>query len=232
MNQALERRPSSSTRTRTATVGSSSIEMDATRRGRGAPRRGRLPLASSRSSASQSPRSPGSLNAQGAGTLRQAIVRGCGHDNQAGATSARRAERRWPSEDETTATPRFAIEDRRGARRRAGGVLDELAGGLGRAGRPARARTPGAASARRDTTTVGRHPDSDIFLDDITVSRRHADDRPRTDGYEVSDAGSLNGTYVDHERIETARCGTATSCRSAGSCSRSGARRPRGDDVA
>jgi pSer/pThr/pTyr-binding forkhead associated (FHA) protein len=51
---------------------------------------------------------------------------------------------------------------------------------------------------------VGRHPDSDIFLDDITVSRRHAVIRHDRDGYEVSDAGSLNGTYVNHERIETA----------------------------
>jgi len=59
-------------------------------------------------------------------------------------------------------------------------------------------------SLERDTTTVGRHPDSDIFLDDITVSRRHAVVRHDRDGYEVSDAGSLNGTYVNHERVETA----------------------------
>jgi pSer/pThr/pTyr-binding forkhead associated (FHA) protein len=58
-------------------------------------------------------------------------------------------------------------------------------------------------SLERDTTNVGRHPDSDIFLDDITVSRRHAVIRHDRDGYEVSDAGSLNGTYVNHERIET-----------------------------
>src|SRR5918994_2366923 len=54
-----------------------------------------------------------------------------------------------------------------------------------------------------DSTTIGRHPDSDIFLDDITVSRRHAVIRHDRDGYEVSDAGSLNGTYVNHERVET-----------------------------
>jgi pSer/pThr/pTyr-binding forkhead associated (FHA) protein len=55
-----------------------------------------------------------------------------------------------------------------------------------------------------DITTAGRHPDSDIFLDDITVSRRHATVKRGEGGYEVSDAGSLNGTYVDHQRVDTA----------------------------
>lgn len=51
-------------------------------------------------------------------------------------------------------------------------------------------------------TTAGRHPDSDIFLDDITVSRRHAEVRSDGDGFSVRDVGSLNGTYVNRERIE------------------------------
>jgi hypothetical protein len=51
---------------------------------------------------------------------------------------------------------------------------------------------------------AGRHPDSVIFLDDITVSRRHAVVTRTDDHFEVSDAGSLNGTYVNHERVETA----------------------------
>jgi pSer/pThr/pTyr-binding forkhead associated (FHA) protein len=55
------------------------------------------------------------------------------------------------------------------------------------------------------TTTAGRHPDSDIFLDDITVSRRHAEISRDGDTYRVSDAGSLNGTYVNRERIEEAQ---------------------------
>ena len=54
------------------------------------------------------------------------------------------------------------------------------------------------------TTTAGRHPDSDIFLDDITVSRRHAEIVRAGDDYRVRDAGSLNGTYVNRERIEEA----------------------------
>ena len=54
-----------------------------------------------------------------------------------------------------------------------------------------------------DLTTVGRHPESDIFLDDITVSRRHVEFYRRGGGvFTVRDVGSLNGTYVNRERIE------------------------------
>lgn len=54
------------------------------------------------------------------------------------------------------------------------------------------------------TTTIGRHPDSDIFLDDVTVSRRHAEVRLVDGRFTVTDAGSLNGTYLNRERIEEA----------------------------
>nr|WP_245827896.1 FHA domain-containing protein [Sinomonas mesophila] len=53
-----------------------------------------------------------------------------------------------------------------------------------------------------DVTTAGRHPDADIFLDDVTVSRRHAEFRRAGTGFEVVDAGSLNGTYVNHDRVD------------------------------
>jgi pSer/pThr/pTyr-binding forkhead associated (FHA) protein len=52
--------------------------------------------------------------------------------------------------------------------------------------------------------TIGRHPQSDIFLDDITVSRRHAEVRHRDGGYWAHDVGSLNGTYVNRRSIEDA----------------------------
>jgi pSer/pThr/pTyr-binding forkhead associated (FHA) protein len=55
-----------------------------------------------------------------------------------------------------------------------------------------------------DLTLVGRHPDSDIFLDDVTVSRRHAEFYRQGDRFTVRDVGSLNGTYVNRERIEEA----------------------------
>ena len=54
----------------------------------------------------------------------------------------------------------------------------------------------------RDKITAGRHPESDIFLDDVTVSRRHAEFRRTAEGFEVADIGSLNGTYVNREPIE------------------------------
>jgi pSer/pThr/pTyr-binding forkhead associated (FHA) protein len=53
-----------------------------------------------------------------------------------------------------------------------------------------------------DVVTAGRHPDSEIFLDDVTVSRRHAEFRRGPEGYRVSDVGSLNGTYVNRDRID------------------------------
>jgi pSer/pThr/pTyr-binding forkhead associated (FHA) protein len=53
-----------------------------------------------------------------------------------------------------------------------------------------------------DVVTAGRHPDSEIFLDDVTVSRRHAEFRRGPEGYRVNDVGSLNGTYVNRDRID------------------------------
>ena len=55
-----------------------------------------------------------------------------------------------------------------------------------------------------DVTTVGRSPDSDIFLDDVTVSRRHAEFVRSAQGFLVRDVGSLNGTYVDRNLIQEA----------------------------
>jgi len=55
-----------------------------------------------------------------------------------------------------------------------------------------------------DLTTAGRHPESDIFLDDVTVSRRHVEFYRRGASFTVRDVGSLNGTYVNRERIEEA----------------------------
>ena len=55
-----------------------------------------------------------------------------------------------------------------------------------------------------DVTTAGRHPESDIFLDDVTVSRRHAEFVRTADGFSVRDVGSLNGTYVNRDRIDEA----------------------------
>jgi len=127
----------------------------------------------------------------------------CGHDNEAGANCCSSCGAPLAStEDETTAS--LAIEDRHELDDEMGALLAELPAGMGVV---VVRRGPNAGSRfllDRETTTVGRHPDSDIFLDDITVSRRHAVIRRDHGAYEISDAGSLNGTYVNHERVETA----------------------------
>ncbi|MGH3993907.1 MAG: glycogen accumulation regulator GarA [Pseudonocardiaceae bacterium] len=56
----------------------------------------------------------------------------------------------------------------------------------------------------QSTTSAGRHPESDIFLDDVTVSRRHAEFRREGGEFVVVDVGSLNGTYVNREPVDTA----------------------------
>jgi pSer/pThr/pTyr-binding forkhead associated (FHA) protein len=66
-------------------------------------------------------------------------------------------------------------------------------------------RGPNAGSTfllENELTTTGRRPDSDVFLDDVTVSRRHARIERRSGSFFVQDDGSLNGTYVNGERVE------------------------------
>ncbi len=53
-----------------------------------------------------------------------------------------------------------------------------------------------------DLTTTGRSPESDVFLDDVSVSRKHAEIRRQPDGFYIHDLGSMNGTYVNRERVE------------------------------
>jgi pSer/pThr/pTyr-binding forkhead associated (FHA) protein len=68
-------------------------------------------------------------------------------------------------------------------------------------------RGPGAGSRYlldTDLSTVGRHPESDIFLDDITVSRRHVEFRRADESFRVHDVGSLNGTYLNGDRVDDA----------------------------
>jgi len=55
-----------------------------------------------------------------------------------------------------------------------------------------------------DVTTVGRHPEADIFFDDVTVSRRHAEITRTGSVFEIVDQRSLNGTYANGERVDRA----------------------------
>ncbi len=127
----------------------------------------------------------------------------CGHRNPAGANfcSSCGALIGHDGGEETTIT--FAPVDSTGE------VLEEeltvTLGDLDTTAMLVVKRGPNAGSKfalEREVTGAGRHPDSDIFLDDITVSRRHAEVIRRPTGYTVRDAGSLNGTYLNRERID------------------------------
>ena len=103
------------------------------------------------------------------------------------------------SSDETTA--QYQIDDETGELRpvdpeaaAAGGVLVIRAGG-GRAGE--------TFELSGDRIAIGRSPDADVFLDDVTVSRNHALLVRRRDGLYLDDLGSLNGSYVNRHRIES-----------------------------
>jgi len=130
----------------------------------------------------------------------------CGHRNSSGARfcSSCGAVLEAESGEETTIT--FAPVDATGE------VLDEeVAVAIGELGESTAMvvvkRGPNAGSKfvlENEVTRAGRHPDSDIFLDDITVSRRHAEIHRGADSYSVRDAGSLNGTYLNRERIDDA----------------------------
>jgi pSer/pThr/pTyr-binding forkhead associated (FHA) protein len=80
---------------------------------------------------------------------------------------------------------------------RAEGAALVIRSGGGRAGE--------AFSVTSDRVTIGRSPEAEIFLDDVTVSRNHALLVRRRDGLYIDDLGSLNGTYVNRRRIDSHR---------------------------
>ena len=79
----------------------------------------------------------------------------------------------------------------------AGGAALVIRAGGGRAGE--------SFPVEGDRVSVGRRPDSDVFLDDVTVSRDHALIVRRGSDYYLDDCGSLNGTYVNRRRIDSHR---------------------------
>lgn len=124
----------------------------------------------------------------------------CGHQNQADANFCSSCGQVLPRDVDEPQTITFALDGT--------GGLDEVtvdrqevaAGGLLVA-----TRGPNAGSefaVEHVITTAGRHPDSDVFLDDITVSRRHVEIELTPSGYVVRDVGSLNGTYLNQQLIE------------------------------
>ena len=100
--------------------------------------------------------------------------------------------------DETTQT--FSAEELHEER---GDLLEELGiDGPALVIRSGGGRTGEAFPVDRAQTTIGRSPECDIFLDDVTVSRRHAVVARGNDGFTIEDLGSLNGTFLNRSRIE------------------------------
>jgi pSer/pThr/pTyr-binding forkhead associated (FHA) protein len=128
----------------------------------------------------------------------------CGHGNPEGARFCARCGAPLVGDDTTLTLPVSSAE-------REPEPEEELSISLGDL-RPGQGvlvvkRGPNAGSTfllDRDATTIGRHPSSDIFLDDITVSRRHAEVLREGGRFLVKDVGSLNGTYVNRARVDVA----------------------------
>jgi pSer/pThr/pTyr-binding forkhead associated (FHA) protein len=127
------------------------------------------------------------------------LCRQCGHVNEAGARFCSSCGSVLDPDDVTANLAAVGDDD---SGESLAAIVDELPEGsavlIVRRG-------PNAGSVfglDQEETTAGRHPDSQIFLDDITVSRRHAVVDHRDSGYVVRDVGSLNGTYVNRERVD------------------------------
>ena len=120
----------------------------------------------------------------------------CGHQNPTGANFCSSCGNALPSEEVTQTHPVVEVDEVPG-----GVEVDRSAFGVHEGlfvvvqGAKAGARI----ALDTDVVTLGRHPESDIFLDDVTVSRRHAEVRREGARYWVRDVGSLNGTYLNRE---------------------------------
>ena len=136
--------------------------------------------------------------------MAEVVCQNCGHRNPDGANfcSSCGTALGTRTDDHTANLPH--VDPDTGPEPELSVALDELPEGVGML---VVKRGPGSGSRfvlDSEVATAGRHPDSDLFLDDVTVSRRHAQIVRRSDGYAVRDAGSLNGTYLNRERIEEA----------------------------
>ncbi len=123
-------------------------------------------------------------------------------------TGATPIEPGQPSPVETTATITFGAPDQRESSDRQLSPVDAAAVDALPEGHALLVVQRGPSAGSRflldtDVVGAGRHPDSEIFLDDVTVSRRHAEFRRSGNGYTVGDVGSLNGTYVNRDRIDS-----------------------------
>ena len=104
-----------------------------------------------------------------------------------------------PGEQTMTYTPEDVADDA------AGGVQEHLRGnGPALVVRSGGGRAGESFFPSADRTLIGRSPECDVFLDDVTVSRRHAQLVRDAETFTITDLGSLNGTFVNRKRIESA----------------------------
>ncbi len=127
----------------------------------------------------------------------------CGRRNPEGANFCSTCGAALRADDHSDTTVSFVIESEGEGDEEFSVPLDELEEGkaiiMVRRGPEAGTRF----IIDKDSVTCGRHPSSDIFLDDVTVSRKHAEIK-RDDGeFSVQDLGSLNGTFVNRRRVES-----------------------------
>jgi ribosomal protein L40E len=124
----------------------------------------------------------------------------CGFQNPEAANYCARCGARLvrPEESETTMTftPEEAEEDGLGLPEGIDGPALIVRAGGGRAGE--------TFPLEHERITIGRSPDCEIFLDDVTVSRKHAVITKNGDDFRIEDEGSLNGTFVNKKRVEAA----------------------------
>jgi pSer/pThr/pTyr-binding forkhead associated (FHA) protein len=126
----------------------------------------------------------------------------CGFQNPEAANYCAKCGARLIPEAPGEATESFSAED----------IADDAGAGLERTGfrGPALVVRSGGGRAgetffpNEGTSLVGRSPECDIFLDDVTVSRKHAELTHASDRWTIRDLGSLNGTFVNRKRIESA----------------------------
>jgi hypothetical protein len=126
----------------------------------------------------------------------------CGHRNPSGANFCSSCGAALASHGDDTTITFMPVETAGEADEEVTVSLEELPESMGML---IVKRGPNAGSKfvlDSEVTRAGRHPDCEIFLDDVTVSRRHAEVVNGDDGYVLRDVGSLNGTYLNRERIE------------------------------
>ncbi len=127
----------------------------------------------------------------------------CGRSNPEGANFCSTCGAALRADDHSDTTVSFVLESEGEGEEEFSVPLDELEEGkaiiMVRKGPEAGTRF----TIDKDSVTCGRHPSSDIFLDDVTVSRKHAEIK-RTDGdFFLQDLGSLNGSFVNRRRIDS-----------------------------